>query len=224
MNGILEYTISGLDSACNVFNFAKLLDSTSTEHISERHVRFLYHLKLDSNTDFNIATLNDALYNSLNKFPTNTLFLNLFALNEKSKRINNKAAVVLDDLSSKINSHLLPLFYIWNTNQGGLNVNLIRSLFKKAVSNEGYVFAYSRSYKSPELWYLYLKFEIKNKNYASLKDLFFRACKECPWVKALYLIGISELNELFNADEIEELGLLLQEKEMRVRLSFPMNE
>lgn len=99
--------------------------------------------------------------------------------------------------------------------QGHLyNIGLVRSLFEKAADCV-------KSKFTPAIWHYYIMFEINQKDYVKAKALVFRAVKECPWAKSLYLFAMIELFKVFTDVEIEQFSLLMEENEVRMRNLFP---
>ncbi|CAG8592227.1 13671_t:CDS:2 [Funneliformis caledonium] len=52
------------------------------------------------------------------------------------------------------------------------------------------------------------------------KTLYYRAVRECPWSKDLYIMAFRKLRSLFTIDELEEAMNVLYEKEIRLRVSI----
>ncbi|KAJ1539650.1 Protein nrde2, partial [Cladochytrium tenue] len=71
---------------------------------------------------------------------------------------------------------------------------------------------------SVSLWYLFIVFENRCQNGAAAKALFYRAIRQCPWAKALYMLPFGELRHEFGDDELLDVHSLMEDKEVRIRV------
>ncbi|RUS21226.1 NRDE-2, necessary for RNA interference-domain-containing protein [Endogone sp. FLAS-F59071] len=196
---------------------------------------------------FRPAVLKTVLDRALSLFPNNTIFLSLFFYNEARTKIENRVRRFLNNalerlicLSCKTQlvrfldifkaetnctratraififrepNHLLWVFSLYAELHHHLpyNVNLVRSLFDRALECE-------RSRCSIAIWKLYIELETMQNNLGKAKTLFFRAVRECPWAKDLYLLAFRHIRHEFNSKELDEVFSLILEKELRIRI------
>ena len=72
------------------------------------------------------------------------------------------------------------------------------------------------------IWRLYIDHLIEKGDTAKAKTVFYQALRENAWNKLLYLrIFQSDLHQLFDDDEYEEILNLMEEKEIRLRQEIP---
>ncbi|RUP50611.1 hypothetical protein BC936DRAFT_138404 [Jimgerdemannia flammicorona] len=127
-------------------------------------------------------------------------------------KIENRVRRFLNGALEKEPSHLLWTFALYAELHHHLpyNVHLVRSLFDRALECH-------RSRCSVALWKLYIQFEIIQNNLGKAKTLFFRAIRECPWAKELYLLAFRNIQHELSAKEQDEVFSLILEKELRIR-------
>ena len=102
-----------------------------------------------------------------------------------------------------------------------MNVNQIRSLLDRALECSTYVLGKDltrRMRNSPTLWLLALSFEVEQSNAARLKSLFFRGIRACPWSKEMYMRCFQSMQGVLGEEEMQELFVLMGDKEVRVRV------
>ncbi|KAG9291623.1 hypothetical protein G9A89_022042 [Geosiphon pyriformis] len=142
-------------------------------------------------------------------------FLSLYFYNEARTKIQNRVRRFYDNALTKKPTHVLWTFSIFVElyQHKPFNQHIVRSLFERALEC-------STSRNSIALWILYLNFEIKYNRLDRAKALYFRAIRECPWSKEIYLFAFRVLRSIFTTDELDEVMNLMLEKEIRLRVSF----
>ncbi|KAI8853489.1 NRDE-2, necessary for RNA interference-domain-containing protein [Chytridium lagenaria] len=225
-HALLEYLSQALDDGLSIYDAAlTTLRFKHTDHSSrssgtvfeemllEHRVRLIYLHSQCGSGGFRPVVLREALEESLTAYPNHAGLLMMFLHNEARTKIENRLRRFLDGLLVEQESHILWTFSIWAElhQRTSYNVNSVRSLFERAVdSNSGR--------HNPSLWYLYIVFEVISSSPAvKVKAVFFRAIRECPWVKAIYMLPFSTLRFAFEVDELAEVHALMEEKELRVR-------
>ncbi|ORY43444.1 DUF1740-domain-containing protein [Rhizoclosmatium globosum] len=160
--------------------------------------------------------LREALEAAVAEFPHNTVFLSRFAENEAKTKIENRVRRVLDSELKKNPSPTLWIFAIFSElhHHTGhtYNQNSVRSLFSRAHECPS-------ARHCPSIWYLSIIFEILTGNLMKAKQLLFRAIRECPWSKKIYMLVMGELRGVFDAEEVSEMVGVMEEKEIRIRIS-----
>ncbi|KAL1748548.1 NRDE-2, necessary for RNA interference-domain-containing protein [Schizophyllum fasciatum] len=75
----------------------------------------------------------------------------------------------------------------------------------------------SRTKGSAVLWRLYIELEVRSGDFQSAKRLLYRAVRECPFAKGLYVLAFDALRPAFSVRELAELGDLMAERDIRMR-------
>ncbi|KNC97470.1 uncharacterized protein SPPG_07387 [Spizellomyces punctatus DAOM BR117] len=222
--GLMEYLSQGLEEAQRLYQqvletFRQNIHEGETatvleEAVYEGYVRLLYRHSV-SGSAFKPGILRGVLETALDKFPCNTIFLSLYGWNEARTKIDNRVRRLLDEQLARNPSHILWTFAIWAElhQRQTYNVHLVRSLFERALDCPS-------SRHSVSLWQLYIQFEVREGNRDKAKALFFRAIRECPWCKDLYMLPFRLLRDVFDDDELTEVITLMEEKELRARRTF----
>ncbi|KAL1762021.1 NRDE-2, necessary for RNA interference-domain-containing protein [Schizophyllum commune] len=75
----------------------------------------------------------------------------------------------------------------------------------------------SRTKGCAMLWRLFIELELRSGDFQSAKRLLYRAVRECPFAKELYMMAFDALRPAYNARELAELGDLMAERDIRMR-------
>ncbi|KAJ3012516.1 hypothetical protein HKX48_006248 [Thoreauomyces humboldtii] len=217
--GLLEYLAQGWKDAQRIYeqvlDSLRARDSSPTvleEVVFEEYIRLLFqHAR--SGATFKPGLMRDIAERGLARFPCNILILTMYGWNEARTKMDNRVRRLLDLQLSKSPSHILWTFAIWAElhQRQVYNVNLVRSLFERAL-------ACPSSKHSVSLWYLYIQFEQREGDLGKVKTLFFRAIQECPW--KLYMLPFHRIRAAFDDDEVKDIVNLMEEKELRVRTTL----
>ncbi|CAG8441268.1 17395_t:CDS:10 [Dentiscutata heterogama] len=157
--------------------------------------------------------LQEVLSRALRIFPNNTIFLSLYFHEEVRGRIPHGLNSILNEALQKKPSYILwtTAIYMELHHQQPCDINRVRTTFDKALMC-------STTRSSIALWILYINFEIKNGEMSKAKTIYYRAIRECPWSKDLYMVAFKKLHAQFSSDELEELMNVFFEKEIRIRV------
>ncbi|RIB25556.1 NRDE-2, necessary for RNA interference-domain-containing protein [Gigaspora rosea] len=157
--------------------------------------------------------LQEVLSRALRIFPNNTIFLSLYFHEEIRGRIPSGLNLILNEALQKRPSYILwtTAIYMELHHQQPCDINRVRTTFDKALMC-------STTRHSVSLWILYINFEIKYGEMNKAKAIYYRAMRECPWSKDIYMIAFKKLRAQFSLDELEELMNVLLEKEIRIRV------
>ncbi|KAI4150849.1 MAG: hypothetical protein LQ340_003860 [Diploschistes diacapsis] len=219
---------SPLQAALAIFtsNIALLsghLPQTSQTHqLLHQSLSRLLHYHVTHSTSFQPSLIRSTLSQSLSLFPTNTIFLSLYAWNEARFRLNDRVRTVISDIlyptttslkpsvPSAITacSHLLPtsnlIPYLFSLSTElrrpahmGSNAHTIRAAFERALADESVV-------HSAAVWEMYFRFEVSCGEVKKAKGVFYRAVAACPWAKGLYLLGWRYLSAIGGKVKEEE--------------------
>ncbi|KAJ3299178.1 hypothetical protein HK104_009782 [Borealophlyctis nickersoniae] len=216
---LFEYLTQGVEDACKMYDqsleavHARANGEATVleELVFEEYVRLLFRHATGGGA-FKPSTLRDVLERAMERFPNNTIFLSLYGWNEARTKIQNRVRRFLDSQLARHPSHVLWTFYIWSElhQRPPYNVHFVRSLFDRALECDS-------ARHSTSVWYLYIQFEIREGNLPKAKALFFRAIRECPWCKDIYMIPFRALRAAFDDDELTDILSLMEEKELRIR-------
>ncbi|RIA98604.1 NRDE-2, necessary for RNA interference-domain-containing protein [Glomus cerebriforme] len=167
-----------------------------------------------TSSNANDRLLQDVLTRAIKAFPNNTIFLSMYFYLEVHERISVGLNSILEEILQKNPSHIIWTFVLYSElNRQPFNVKRVRSLFDRALEC-------SKTKSSISLWILYINFEMTYGRHDIAKTLYYRAVRECPWSKDLYMLAFRKLCSLFTIDELEEAMNVLYEKEIRLRVSI----
>ncbi|KAK9720413.1 hypothetical protein K7432_004142 [Basidiobolus ranarum] len=217
---LFEYLSQNFDVAYGVFtSYINLIQSdgheksTICEHLYTSFIELVFR-NIQLNRAYQPKVLREVLESALELFPHNTSFLSMYLYNESRTKIENRLRRFLDSALLKEPSHILWTFYLYSElhHHQPYNIHMVRSLLEQALDS-------TSARNSVSLWTLYIQLEAKQGDLAKGKGLFYRAIRECPWAKDLYLLAFGVLKQAFDPLELQQIGNLLLEKEIRVRAS-----
>ncbi|CAG8688736.1 21252_t:CDS:10, partial [Cetraspora pellucida] len=159
--------------------------------------------------------LQEVLSRALRLFPNNTIFLSLYFHEEVRGMIPRGLNSILNEALQKRPNYILWTIAIYMElhNQQPCDINRVRATFDKALNC-------ITTRNSIALWILYINFEIKYGELNKVKAIYYRAIRECPWSKDLYMIAFKKLRAQFTSDELEEIMSVMLEKEIRIRVQI----
>lgn len=199
------------------------------ELLRQSFARLLY-VHITHKRPFSPTTIRSFLAESITAFPTNTIFLSLYAWNESRFRIDDRVRGIMRDVVFSHRHHhtaesdnvasrsVIPYFFAIYTDlhRGvtyGSNQNAIRGSFERALRSEG-------AAHSASLWRLYLLFEYENGDLKRTRNLFYRAVRACPWVKEIYMLAFDCLANALPEEELRGVYEMMVEKELRIHVSL----
>ncbi|KAG2181353.1 hypothetical protein INT43_008936 [Umbelopsis isabellina] len=215
---LFEYLTQGIEAACQVFeDLWKYYTDRGVERSIDNEVLLVAYAKLlfrhnSKGGSFKASVMRDVLQRSLTLFPNNIVLLSLFMWNEARTKIENRVRQHINQAIEQDPNYVLWEFAIYNElhHHVAYNANLVRSLFERAVEC-------TRTRSSISLWKLYIEFEMREDNHERAKVIFYRAIRECPWAKDLYMIGFDALYHHMTEQELHQLLSTMMEKELRIR-------
>jgi hypothetical protein len=190
IRAVLEYLVNrnNLDSATAIYDdFIAELGRRSmagpNSRIYElsllRKARLVYFHSITAKP-FKPATLRSLLETALETFPQNSAFLGLYAWNEGRTKIENRVRTVVRNVVLKEGRETVAgwLFAVWTEMRVSqhYSAHAIRSLFERAVSCH-------RTLANPQLWMMFVEFELQHKQYSRAKETLYRGIRNCPWSK-----------------------------------------
>ncbi|CAG8634239.1 9753_t:CDS:2, partial [Diversispora eburnea] len=194
---LMECLSQNIQQACKIFE--EMLQTFEIKSESVNHGKLL----------------REVLDRALKLFPNNTIFLLLYFHEEtRGERIPPLGLQkFLKEALKKNPTHILWTVAIYDElhRQQPYNIDRVRSLFYKSLEC-------FTTKNSISLWSLFIHFEINNGELYRAKSLYYRAIRECPWSKDLYMIAFRELKSQFKTDELDEIMNVILEKEIRIRI------
>ena len=193
-------------------SFARLIYT----HVSQKH-------------PYAPATIRSFLTDSIAKFPSNVIFLSLYAWNEARFRIDDRVRGIMrdtvfsslhqrqDDLLAfqDITPHVFAIYA--DLKRGliqGYNHNAIRGTFERALGSK-------EASHCAGLWKWYFMFEVRNGGLGRAKEVLGRALGRCPWDKGVYLLGLRYLGEMGCGEgELRGVYDLMVQREVRVHVAL----
>ncbi|GAA5826903.1 hypothetical protein JCM11251_002152 [Rhodosporidiobolus azoricus] len=222
---LLEYLTHDLAGAVEVLETHLFrLDVAGANGSAEREEAYMMYAKLlyrhmAVGGGYRPAQLRDLLERAVKEFKNNTLFLSLLYHNELRMKIQNRfrrslEELVLKERDATSEGWLFAIFAELHVNARAINVYAVRNLFDRALDSP-------KSQSSASLWTLYIDFEVKNGELQRAKSLIYRALRECPWCKELYLRPFSpSLRSVYRSRELRDFHHLLLEKGLRLRVEL----
>lgn len=216
----------------------KLSRTIFSETVEQAKAKLLY-FHVTTGRKYKLSFMRDEFTSSISQFPQNTIFLSLFAWNERRFRIDDRVRAVarqhkspayqrsLDDDTDPLSTRsvlILHLFSIYTELHRGVSAGSTaysaRATFEAAVNSP------SGQY-SAALWKLYVLFELSQQQkqarpFSLARDVFYRGMRACPWAKELVLLAFREpgLRDTMSHDELHKVWNVLVEKELRIRVDL----
>ncbi|BGP12676.1 hypothetical protein JCM10213v2_008178 [Rhodosporidiobolus nylandii] len=228
-SALFEYLTHNLAAAVDILEMHLFrLDVAGANGSAEHEEALIMYAKLlyrhmAVGRGYKPAQLRDLLERAVKEFKNNTLFLSLFYHNERksspSHPIQNRfrrtmEELVLKESEATSEGWLFAIYAELHLNVRAVNIHAVRNLFDRALDNP-------RTRSSPSLFALYIDFEVSNGELARAKSLIYRAMRECPWCKELYLRPFSPaLRSVYRSRELRDFHHLLLEKGLRVRVDI----
>ncbi|KAI1265139.1 DUF1740-domain-containing protein [Xylariaceae sp. FL1019] len=182
---------------------------TTDEEFFQFAARLLYYHA--SHGSFRPSLFREQITKYLNLFPSNSIFLALFAWQEERLSVNDRVrsllqSHVLTRPHETLPSHLFAINYEIQTG----NVHSIRAAFERAVISDACA-------HHPGLWIAYIRFchgrkELRKKS----KGVFARAIQACPWAKNVYMEAFGTLCRDMDSTELKGVYNTMYEKGLRI--------
>lgn len=194
------------------------------------------------NRPYKPAFVRAELEASINLFPNNTKFLQLYRQTESRFRIDDRVRTVLKDqaMAEQGSPMIRWSFAIdqemsrYRAQVSGSTVESVRAVFSRALADEQ-----SQVRHSKTLWLRWLRFEEKHAQRQmdamaslpartheaagrKLRDVFLQGLRSLPWCKGWILEGFwifdSDAMYAWNERELQQLADVLREREFRIRM------
>lgn len=159
--------------------------------------------------------LRENILRFIHLFPSNTIFLTLFAWAESSLRIDDPVRDVLRRIVL-VGSQDCPssrIFAIYHEHQVG-NAHSTRAAFENALDSES-------CSGNVALWISYIRFCYSQKELRhKAKDVFYRAVGSCPWSKELAMEAFTTLLRVMESSELRAVFNTMTSKGLRVHVDL----
>lgn len=200
------------------------IDSFTTEAVSrghasstslERLLQFAAHLLyLHANRGaFRPTYLRDQLRKYITLFPTNTMFLALFAWADTSLLLNDPVRSLLrTHVLTKANDCLTSrLFAIQHEMHSFGSVHSVRTAFERALDSDA-------CRGNVGLWLSYVRFCERNRKElrGKAKEVYYRALGACPWSKEVAMEAFTTLLRVMESSELRDVWNTMTTKGLRI--------
>ncbi|KAI1133050.1 DUF1740-domain-containing protein [Nemania abortiva] len=188
--------------------------SPSHERFLQSSARLLYYHA--SHGSFRPGLLREQLTQYLSYFPSNTIFLSLFAWREERLSINDRVRSLLQDhvltrANESPSSHVFAISYELLTG----NAHSTRAAFERALS------ASSVCAHHVGLWIAYIRFcHARKELRAKAKPVFYRAIQACPWAKGVFMEAFGTLVREMDSAELKSVYSTMCEKGLRIHVDM----
>ncbi|EJD04053.1 DUF1740-domain-containing protein [Fomitiporia mediterranea MF3/22] len=221
---LLELLVGTLDSAVAVvtqFLAYQANGSLQHESLTVARLLMLYHHTVTLHNPAPPAILRDRVQEALGVYPSNSIVVGLFLECEKGEGVWGRVRGLLSEsvpgtLQEKsVGRRLIEVWIAkWEEGRWLGEVERTRAGLEAAIKSD-------RTKGSAILWKVYVKFEIAAGNLKRAKAVLFRALKECPLVKELYLLAFEEdLRQAYTRRELMDLSDTMAERGIRLRRSL----
>lgn len=187
--------------------------SPSHEKFLQSSARLLYYHA--SHGSFRPGLLREQLTQYLSYFPSNTIFLSLYAWREERLSINDRVRSLLKDhvltrANASLRSHVFAISYELHTG----NAHSTRAAFERALSSD--ICAHHVG-----LWIAYVRFcHARKELRPKAKAVFYRAIQACPWAKDVYMEAFGALVREMDSAELKSVYSTMCEKGLRVHVDM----
>ncbi|KAH0838206.1 NRDE-2, necessary for RNA interference-domain-containing protein [Lanmaoa asiatica] len=162
--------------------------------------------------------LRDRLQVAIGMYPNNTIVLGMFLEAEKGYGVWGRVrsqlgeGVAVGGAKEKGVSRRAGEVWVagWERGRWEVEVERTRNGLVAAVESD-------RTRNSAVMWRIVLEFEIRTGQLQRAKSLLYRAVRECPLAKGIYLLAFGPLREVFTARELAGFVDIMAEMGVRVR-------
>ena len=211
---LVELLTRDINSAHELYDrfLAKSPKGSLFQELVYQSLTRMHYLSRMTATAFKPHVLRDVSTTAIQLFPTNTYFLTIFGWNEARTGFENRVRRLIDETFAKHPSELIILFSLWSELHQRSHPN--RSSFQSAIEK---ALDHPKCQHCVSLWYLAIATAVERNETDRAKSLFYRAIRECPWAKDLYMLAFSKLAQVFSDAEKNDIYILMEDKELRIR-------
>lgn len=189
--------------------------SACVERLHQARAQLLAH-HISSKKNYKPALIRSVLRNSIQTFPNNTVFLNLYADTERRFRIDDRMRQVFKETAGEqtvihwtcaIRNEIRRAAYQAST------AHSIRNTFEAALVSRG-----GRS--SAMIWALYFHFTHILGDHQKSKEILYRGMREIPWVKEFGMLAFTHLQGVLSHDELLAIYSTMMDRGLRVHVEL----
>ncbi|KXX73894.1 Protein NRDE2 [Madurella mycetomatis] len=213
MQGNITAAMGSIHSFSRELESRNLVKSPHNERLLQTAARLLYYHA--SHGPYRPNYVREQLLNFVKCFPSNTIFLEMFAWSQSTLRIDDPVRELLQAMSLVEPRDCLSTrrFAIRHEAQAG-TAHSTRTAFEAAIDSDG-------CRGSVELWVHYIRFccaakELRGK----AKDVFYRAIAACPWPKELYMEAFGTLVGQMSSSELRAVFNTMATKGLRIHVDL----
>ncbi|KAL5535434.1 hypothetical protein ACEPAF_3528 [Sanghuangporus sanghuang] len=221
---LLEFLVGTLDTVIEVIQKYLATEAPRTlrhESLIVVSLLMVYHHTVTLRSPAPPSVLRGLVREALEEYPSNSIVVDLFLECEKGESVWGRVRTMMSEKPSgslqekSIARRLIEVWVAqWEERRWLGEVERVRAGLETAVTSD-------RTKGSPILWKVYVKFEIAAGNMKRAKSVLFRALKECPLVKELYLLAFEDdLRSAYTRRELITLSDTMAERGIRLRHSL----
>lgn len=164
---------------------------------------------------FRSGLLREQLTQYLSYFPSNTIFLSLFAWREERLSVNDRVRSLLQDsiltrANESLTSHIFAISYELRTG----NAHSTRAAFERSLSSD-------ICKHHVGLWIAYIRFcHSRRELRPKAKAVFYRAIQACPWSKDVFMEAFGTLSREMDSAELRSVYTTMCEKGLRIHVDM----
>ncbi|KAI0910285.1 DUF1740-domain-containing protein [Ustulina deusta] len=185
----------------------------SHERFLQSSARLLYYHA--THGSFRSGLLREQLIQYLSYFPSNTIFLSLFAWREERLSVNDRVRSLLQDsiltrANESLTSHIFAISYELRTG----NAHSTRAAFERSLSSD-------ICKHHVGLWIAYIRFcHSRRELRPKAKAVFYRAIQACPWSKDVFMEAFGTLSREMDSAELRSVYTTMCEKGLRIHVDM----
>lgn len=211
-------SISAAISSINAFSSDVVSRGQGSSADLERLLQFAAHLLYlhASRGPFRPPFVRDQLYSYLKLFPSNTIFLNLFAWADTSLLLNDPVrealrTLVLKEPHDRLSSRVFAILHELDAG----TVHSARAAFEAALDSES-------CRGSTGLWRSYVRFcqQHKKELRGKAAEVFYRAVGACPWSKGLAMEAFDTLVRDMDSGDLRGVFGAMAAKGLRIHVDL----
>ncbi|KAL5519041.1 hypothetical protein ACEPAH_724 [Sanghuangporus vaninii] len=221
---LLEFLVGSLDIAIEVIQKYLATEGPRTlchESLTVVSLLMVYHYTVTLRNSAPPSVLRGLVREALEEYPSNSIVIGLFLECEKGESVWGRVRTMMGEKPSgslqekPIARRLIEVWIAqWEEGRWLGEIERVRAGLETAVTSD-------RTKGSPILWKVYVKFEIAAGNVKRAKSVLFRALKESPLVKELYLLAFEDdLRNAYTRRELITLSDTMAERGIRLRHSL----
>ncbi|KAL5495358.1 hypothetical protein ACEPAI_821 [Sanghuangporus weigelae] len=221
---LLECLVGTLDTTIEVMQKYLATETPRTlrhESMTVVSLLMVYHHTVTLHNPAPPSILRGLVREALEDYPSNSIVIGLFLECEKGESVWGRVRTMMSEKPSgalrekSVARRLIEVWIAqWEEGRWLGEVERVRAGLEAAVTSD-------RTKGSPILWKVYVKFEIAAGNVKRAKSVLFRALKECPLVKELYLLAFEDdLRNAYTRRELITLSDTMAERGIRLRHSL----